>query len=203
MKKITSLIILCLIASLLQPSYSFQTEEYSLTKIGKKLKSNESETEDKKEEKKKKEPINESEFEPVLIGALLENPKDYLNKKIKFRGRFSSFTTLALDYEPALRKAKDYISICLFRADSKIPLSELKLAYPVKDAKEDEVIRDLEESDLLEIYGKVFSAALDEPWVDILSIKKLESAPKKPNDKKDDTDKKADDTSKKNIKKKK
>lgn len=139
-------------------------------------------TEDKKEEPKKVE-INENEFEPVLIGALLEKPFDYVSKKIKFRGKFSSFTTLALDYPPALRKSKDYISICIFRTDSMIPLSELKLAYPVKDAKENPVIRDLEEGDLLEIYGDVFSAALDEPWVDIAHIKKLESALKKGEDK--------------------
>ncbi len=132
--------------------------------------------EDKKE--KKKEPINEKDFEPILLGKLLDSPKDYLNKKIKFRGKFSSFTTLALDYEPALRKSKDFLSICIFRPDRKIPLSELKLAYPIKEAKDNIVIRELEENDLIEIYGEVFSAALDEPWVDILSIKTIESATK-------------------------
>ena len=124
----------------------------------------------------KKIPVNESDFQPILIGVLLENPQDYIDKKIKFRGKFSSFTTLALDYKPAMRSSKDYISICIFRTDSKIPLSELKLAYPVKEAKEDLVIREMEEGDLLEIYGKVFSSALDEPWVDILQIKKIESS---------------------------
>ena len=140
---------------------------------------------DKKDEetKVKKEPINESDFQPVLIGVLLENPQDYIGKKIKFRGKFSSFTTLALDYKPAMRASKSYISICIFRTDSKIPLSELKLAYPVKEAKEDQIIRELEEGDLLEIYGEVFSAALDEPWVDILEIKMIESVPKKTEDK--------------------
>lgn len=152
-----------------------------------------------KKDEKKKEPvkINESEFEPVLIGKLLENPHDFLNKKLKFRGKFSSFTTLALDYEGALRKAKDYISICIFRPDSKIPLSELKLAYPLNEAKENEVIKELEEGDLLEIYGTVFSTALDEPWIDILSLKILQSAPKK-------EEKLAEEkTEEKNIKKKK
>ena len=136
-----------------------------------------------KEEIVKKEPINESNFQPILIGTLLEKPQDYLGKKIKFRGKFSSFTTLALDYKPAMRASKDYISICIFRTDSKIPLSELKLAYPVKEAKENQIIRELEEGDLLEIYGQVFSTALDEPWVDILQIKMIESAPKKSEDK--------------------
>ena len=133
----------------------------------------------KTEEKKKKKEINESEFEPLLLGSLLDKPKDYVGRKIKIKGKFSSFTTLALDYEPALRKSKDYISICLFRPDSMIPLSELKLAYPVKDAKEDEVIHDLDEGDLIEINGQVFSSAFDEPWVDIVSIKMIEKSNKK------------------------
>ena len=139
---------------------------------------------DKKEEAEvKKEPINEADFQPVLIGSLLEKPQDYIGKKIKFRGKFSSFTTLALDYKPAMRPSKEYISICIFRTDSKIPLSELKLAYPVKEAKENQIIRELEEGDLLEIYAQVFSAALDEPWADILEIKEIEKAQKKTDDK--------------------
>lgn len=206
MKKIIVLLISCLAISGFQCSYAFSaSESLSGIKVSKKSKSTKKteETTEEKEKKEKKQPINESEYEPVLIGALLENPENYINKKIKFRGRFSSFTTLALDYEPAMRKSKDYISICLFRADSKIPLSELKLAYPVKDAKEDEVVRDLEEFDLLEIYGTAFSAALDEPWVDIVSMKKLESAPKKSGDKKTadkqgNDEKKPDESIKKN-----
>ena len=135
---------------------------------------------DKQEEVKKELPkINESEFEPILIGKLLENPKNLIGKKIKIKGKFSSFTTLALDYEPALRKSKDYISLCIFRPDSMVPLSELKLAYPLKEAKENPVIVELQEDDLLEIYGEVFSAALDEPWVDIISIKDLGGPSKK------------------------
>lgn len=153
-------------------SFTILTSQYLSAKTDKP-------NEDKKEAEVKKEPINESEYAPVLVGALLENPEDYLNKKIKFRGKFSSFTTLALDYEPAMRASKDYISICIFRNDSKVPLSELKLAFPVKEAKDNQVIRELEEGDLIEIYGKSFSAALGEPWVDIVEIKKLESANKK------------------------
>lgn len=171
-----------------------------LPKVTKKEK--EEKKEEKEEKKKKKKLIVESEFEPVLIGALLEKPDNFLEKKIKFRGKFSSFTTLALDYKPALRESKDFISICIFRPDSKIPLSELKLAYPVEEAKEDEVIRELEEGDLVEIYGKLFSSALDEPWVDIISIKMLEEAPNKDPEKKVTEDKKAEkDKSKKKEKK--
>ena len=179
-RELKKLIYFLLLTSLCLPSYS------ASTLITKSVKPAKDKT-NKKEEtaKEKKEPINESDFQPVLVGVLLENPQNYIGKKIKFRGKFSSFTTLALDYKPAMRAAKDYISISIFRTDSKIPLSELKLAYPVKEAKEDLVIRELEEGDLLEIYGQVFSAALDEPWVDILQIKMIESAPKKSDDKKE------------------
>lgn len=153
----------------------YSREHNNLYKVSKNKKENKKEG-SKKEEKK--EPVNEKEFEPILIGTLLNNPSNFIDKKIKFRGKFSSFTTLALDYNPAMRNSKDYISICIFRPDSNIPLSELKLAYPVKDAKEDSVIKELEEGDLLEIYGKVFSAALDEPWVDIIVMKRIQAANK-------------------------
>ena len=155
------------------PALSF---EYAISKKQAKQK-----TENEKTQIKKKEPvkINESEYEPILIGKLLENPGNFIGKKIKLKGKFSSFTTLALDYGPALRKAKDYISLCIFRPDSMIPLSELKLAYPLKEAKENPLIIELEEDDLLEIYGQVFSAALDEPWVDIISLKNLGGSSKK------------------------
>lgn len=177
-------LILFLVASFLISS-TFITKGSEITIVAKEKEKKEKvkNEEEKKDEAVKEEPINESDFKPVLLGVLLENPQDFLNKKIKFRGRFSSFTTLALDYEGAMRKSKDYISLCIFRTDSKIPLSELKLAYPLKKAKDNEVIRDLEEGDLLEINGEVFSAALDEPWVDIISIKKLESAKKDTNEK--------------------
>lgn len=143
--------------------------------IGKKAKSK---TEEKATEEPKKKVINEADYEPILLGSILDKPEEFIGKKIKIKGKFSSFTTLALDYEGAMRKSKDYISLCIFRPDSKIPLSELKLAYPVKDAKEDPIIRELEEGDVLEINGEVFSAALSEPWVDIITIKILEHGAK-------------------------
>lgn len=172
MKKV---IILFVIISFFSSLLSSHSKEIS---ISKKETANKKQ-EEKPEEKKKKIEIIESEFQPILLGSLLENPKNYLDKKIKIRGKFSSFTTLALDYEPAMRKSKDYISISIFRPDTMIPLSELKLAYPLDEAKENQVIRDLDEGDLLEIYGQVFSTALDEPWVDILSIKSLEKPKEK------------------------
>ena len=167
-----------------QPTHSIH-----YTSIAKKDSKKEKEKDKDKEKKKKKKPINKAEFQPVLVGTLLTNPSEFLNKKIKFRGKFSSFTTLALDYKPALRESKKFISLCIFRTDSHVPLSELKLAYPVEEAKDNQVIRELEEGDIIEIYGKVFSAALDEPWVDILHITKIASGEKK---KAEDKDKKSE-----------
>lgn len=182
----------------------FQSPAYAHVSLDKTKVSNKAKEEKKTEEskKKKKEPINESEFSSVLIGTLLSDPQEYLGKKIKFRGKFSSFSTLALDYPPALRTSKEYISLCLFRNDSKIPLGELKLAYPVEDAKENQIIRDLQEEDLLELYGQVFSAALDEPWVDILSLKKIASAPSKTKDKNETKENKSETNTKDKSKEK-
>lgn len=139
--------------------------------------------EEKDKEKKVKIEIDESEFSPVTLGELLAKPGKFINKKVVFQGEFSSFTTLALDYEPALRDSKDYISITIFRPETQIPLSELKLAYPVEEAKDNEIIKDLEKGDTIEIYAKGFSAALDEPWLDILLLKRIASASPKKDDK--------------------
>ena len=160
-------------------SLSFITIDYrpalSLDLISK---SKEKKTEDKKNETPEKKPkteINESEYKNIMIGQLLTSPTDAIDKKVKFKGKFNSFTTLALDYNPAMRSSKDYISITIFRPDTQIPLGELKMAYPVEEAKEDDVIKGLEKGDVIEIYGKGFSAALDEPWLDINKIKLIES----------------------------
>jgi len=54
----------------------------------------------------------------------------------------------------------------------------------------------IKEGDQLEITGKVFNTALDEPWLDVLRLKKLKSAPdeKKLAEEKENKDKKAADT---------
>ena len=49
----------------------------------------------------------------------------------------------------------------------------------------------------MEIYGKVFSSALDEPWIDILYLKRLESTSKNPKDKTDEDKDKKDKKNKK------
>ena len=184
------LLLICTILLLQHPLYAYISPD-RIT-ISKKVKDNTDKDKKSEEKKKKKEPINESEFSSILVGALLSNPQEYLGKKIKIRGKFSSFSTLALDYPPALRSSKEYISLCLFRNDSKIPLGELKLAFPVEEAKEDPIIRDLQEGDVLELYGQVFSTALEEPWVDILSLKKIASAPSKTKEKNEDKENKTE-----------
>lgn len=201
MKKL--LIMLCLCTYVPICVCAVESQHVVFKKTKNKIGNEENSTDEKKKEPKK-EKINESDFQPVLLGSLLDKPDNYLSKKIKFRGKFSSFTTLALDYEPALRKAKDFISIAIFRPKTKIPLSELKLAYPVKEAKENQVIRELEEGDLIEIHGEVFSTALDEPWVDILSIQKIESAFKSLDDKVvQEKKEEGNNTKRKNLKKEK
>lgn len=141
------------------------------------------------DEKKKpiEEKIDESKYDSVHLGELLKNPTSYLKKNVKFRGEFSSFVTLALDYKPAFRDSKDYISFAIFRPKTQIPLSELKLAFPVEKAKDNKTLTDLGKGDLIEMFGTVFSDALGEPWVDVVAVKMLKPAPDKKKNKSDDS----------------
>ena len=110
---------------------------------------------------------------------------------MKFTAHFCSFTNLALDYKPALRPAKTHLSLLVAHSKkNKIPLSELKLAMMTPGEKDPETIllAGLKEGDILEITGKVFSIALDDPWVDILRLKKIGGSP---DDKKADASNKA------------
>jgi len=183
MKQISAFLLICLLAVGLE-SFAFSASStQSIDLAVKKKDSNKDKNNDKNEEKedgekeeKKKVEINEADFGAVSLGALLASPAKFIGKKLKLTGVFSAFTTLALDYPPALRDSKEYISITIFRPDTKIPLAELKMAYPVEDAKDNELIKDLDEGDTLEIFGEVFSAALDEPWVDIVQMKKIADA---------------------------
>lgn len=144
----------------------------------KKIKKEEKSDDEEKDEEFVEPKINPKEFKPVHLGKLLNSPDAYIDKKVRFRGEFSSYTTLALDYMPAYRSSKEFLSFCIFRPNTIIPLSELKLAYPVEYAKNIPTLGEVSKGDLIEVYGQVFSAALDEPWLDVLSIKKIRSAPK-------------------------
>lgn len=97
--------------------------------------------------------------------ALVNAPQNYLNKNIVIKAKFDKFSTLGLDYKPAMRSSEDYISFLIKRDDTthNIPLSELKL-FLKRDLAEKFI--DLKTDDEIEIKGKVFSTALGDAWVD-------------------------------------
>lgn len=112
-----------------------------------------------------------SSYKEVLPNELVAKPEKYLNKSIKFKAHFDKFSTLGLDYPPVNRPAKDYISFLIKRDEVKnynIPLSELKLI--VKRTYAEKELLKLENKDEIEVYGKVFSKALGDPWVDVEKI---------------------------------
>ncbi len=117
----------------------------------------------------------------VTTDQLVAKPQDYLNKDIKFTAKFASFSSLALDYKPALRSSRNYLSFLVFRPDTHIPFSEIKLAMPIPKEKDPEthLLGTLKEGDTIEVYGKVFACPLDEPWLDVIKIKIIASSPDK------------------------
>jgi len=134
-------------------------------------------------DKKEAKPVPEIVIENVVnvpAETLADHASEYLNKNVRFVSNFHSYSNIALDYKPALRPAKTYLSFLVLRNNSKVPLSELKLAMPIP--KEDDkspqakLLGELKDGDQLEITGKVFAIPLDEPWVDVLKIKRLKAA---------------------------
>ncbi len=122
---------------------------------------------------------------PTAVSALqvVKTPKAYLNKDVVIEARFDKFSALGLDYKKAMRDSKDYIGFMILRDDSKehnIPLSELKLF--VKRTYAEKFV-ELDTGDKIKITGKVFSTALNDPWMDVTSIVIVEKVNK---DKKDD-----------------
>lgn len=126
----------------------------------------------------------------LTTDKLVADPKGYLGKNVKFTAAFSAFTNLALNYKPAFRSQKENISFLVFRPESKIPYSELKLAMPIPKEKDpkSKMLVSLKEGDTIEVTGHVFSTALDEPWVDVLKLKKLASAKGKEGETEDETE---------------
>lgn len=122
---------------------------------------------------------------------LLKKPEAYLNQRIYLEGEFRTFSTLGLDYKPAFRDSKDYVSLLIRRPDvshHKIPLSEVKLFYPRQNASlkpvgkekpapkvvaQNEVLSKLEPGDWIGLEGTVFSTALGDPWVDVTTVTRL------------------------------
>ena len=108
----------------------------------------------------------------VLPTTVVTSPDKYLNKTIKMTASFDKFSTLGLDYPPALRANSEYISFTVFRDDTTfdIPLSEMKL-FLTKDEAQKFV--ELKAKEKVQIKGKVFSTALGDAWVDVLELKTI------------------------------
>jgi hypothetical protein len=162
-----------------------KTEKKTETKAERK-----SDSKSDKKSEAKPEPVIEN-VQNVSTDQLVDKPHEYLNKNVKFDANFHAFSSIALDYKPAMRSSKNYLSFLVLRPNSKIPFSELKLAMAVPKEKDPDntMLAGLKEGDELEITGHVFATALDEPWVDVLRVKKLSSAPEK---KEEEADKKAE-----------
>lgn len=109
---------------------------------------------------------------------VVASPNKYLNKTVKMQATFDKFSTLGLDYSKALRKSTDYIGILVQRDDvvnHSIPLSEMKL-FMKKDMAQKYI--DLDSGDKIEITAKVFSTALNDPWLDIQKITVIQKVKK-------------------------
>ena len=131
-----------------------------------------------------------SSYKEVNPNELVAKPEKYLNKSIKFKAHFDKFSTLGLDYPPVNRPSKDYISFLIKRDEVKnynIPLSELKLI--VKRTYAEKELLKLENKDEIEVYGKVFSKALGDPWVDVDKVIILTPKKSDDNSKNENTDK--------------
>jgi len=111
----------------------------------------------------------------VAVNALdmVKNPSFYLNKNVKLKGKFDKFSTLGLDYKPAMKSSDDYITFLIQRPDvldHNIPLSELKIF--LKRAEAEKHI-DLDAGDEVEFSGKVYSTALGDVWMEVDEFKVL------------------------------
>ncbi len=110
--------------------------------------------------------------------SIVNSPSVYLNKKVTMNAKFDKFSTLGLDYKPALKSSEDYISFLIKRDDTNydIPLSEMKL-FLKRDYAEKFI--DLKTNDEIKIIGTVFSDALGDAWIDVENITITKKAPEK------------------------
>ncbi len=123
-------------------------------------------------------PVNHTYIEPLQV---VNNPKAFLNKPVYIKAKFDKFSTLGLDYAPAMRSAADYITFLVQRndvTDHDIPLSEAK--FFLKRSYAEKFI-DLETNDIIQIDGKVFSNALGDVWIDVDKIEIKEKVKKSDN----------------------
>ena len=113
--------------------------------------------------------------------SVVAAPSRYLYKSIKIQGKFDKFSTLGLDYPPAMRNSDKYISFLIQRPDvsnHNVPLSEFKI-FLKKEIAEKHI--DLDAGDEIVFTGKVFSTALGDPWMDVDNLTVL--TPKKKTEK--------------------
>ena len=109
---------------------------------------------------------------------IVAHPQYYLNKTVKIQATFDKFSTLGLDYSKAMRSSAKYIGILIQRDDvvhHNIPLSEMKL-FLTKEMAEKHL--DLDTGDKIELTAKVFSTALNDPWLDIVDLKIIKKVKK-------------------------
>jgi hypothetical protein len=161
-----------------------KTAEKAAEKSDKPAEKSDAKAAEKPKAAEKKEPAKPEPVIENVVNAqpetLVDHPGEYLNKNVRFTALFSGYNSLALDYKPALRAAKDYLSFSVYRDHSKVPLSELKLAMKnPKDEKDPTtaLLLKLKEKDEIEVIGKVFATPLDEPWIDVLKLKVIKAAP--------------------------
>lgn len=116
-------------------------------------------------------------YTPVKSLDLVKNPTAYLNKRVKITAKFDKFSSLGLDYKPAMRSSEKYITFLIRREDAKndIPLSELKNFMKRELA---EKFIDLETDDVVEYSGLVFSNALGDAWLEVENFKIISQKPK-------------------------
>ncbi len=97
---------------------------------------------------------------------IVANPVKYLNKYVTVKGKFDKFSTLGLDYAPAMRSSEEYITFLIQRDDVKdhnIPLSEMKIFLKRTEA---EKYIELNAGDEIQFGGRIFSNALGDVWMD-------------------------------------
>ena len=110
--------------------------------------------------------IDKNQYPEVNPLDVVASPVRYLNRNISVKAKFDKFSTLGLDYEPALRSSEDYITFLILRNDvgnHSIPLSEMKIFMKRTEA---EKFIDINSGDEIEFCGKVFSTALGDVWID-------------------------------------
>lgn len=117
--------------------------------------------------------VSASAVQYTTVNALdvVANPFKFLHRSIRIKAKFDKFSTLGLDYPPALRPSDKYISILIQRpdvTDHNIPLSEMKI-FLKKELAEKNI--NLDAGDEIEFTGRVFSTALGDPWMDVDNLK--------------------------------